>query len=175
MLAILGICIEIEILTVGMHSMWIPISRWRIVDLGTKSWIIVTGWGWGRSGRGGIRSGVRYLCWIGGGAPVPLCFQRFCRFFAVSYWKGRQPPMWISCTIAGCPCIAAFMFQCPGNWTPRIVSSRTLPRGLLVRYWLSSIVAHENPPLAILAIFQERHMPDCSSCSLPPCRAIVVD
>ena len=32
-----------------------------------------------------------------------------------------------------------------------------------------------NPPLAIFAIFQARRMSDCSSCTRPPCLAIVAD
>jgi hypothetical protein len=37
----------------------------------------------GDSGRGGAR--------LGGGAPLPLRLQRVSGFFAVPFWKGRQP------------------------------------------------------------------------------------
>jgi len=44
-----------------------------------------------------------------------------------------------------------------------------------VRYFVSSIVAREKPSLAILPIFNARRMLDCSSCTRPPCLAIVAD
>jgi len=52
-------------------------------------------------------------------------------------------------------------------------SSRTLARGLIMRYFVSSIVEGEKPSLPILAIFNARRMSDCSSCTRPPCLAIV--
>jgi len=44
-----------------------------------------------------------------------------------------------------------------------------------MRYSVSSIAACEKPSVAILAIFNARRMLDCSSCTRPPCLAIVVD
>jgi hypothetical protein len=44
-----------------------------------------------------------------------------------------------------------------------------------MRYFVSSIVALENASLAILAIFNARHMSDSSSSARPPCLAIVAD
>jgi len=129
----------------------------------------------GVPGSGGVGSGVCSLRRSGGGAPVPLRLQRVWGFIAVPFWQGRQPAIWFWRSIAGCLCIAAFTFLCPGNSTPRIVSSRTSERGFLMRYFVSSIAAREKPSLAILAIFNARCMSDCSSCTRPPCLAIVAD
>jgi len=121
----------------------------------------------GVPGWGGIRR-----C---GGTPMPLRLQCVCGFFAVPFWQGRQPSIWFSWTIAGSLSIAAFTLLCLGNTTPRLFSSRTSARGFLICCCISSIVAHENPLLATLAIFKARHMSDCSSCTEPPCVAIVAD
>jgi len=121
----------------------------------------------GDSGRGGAH--------LGGGAPLPLRLHRVSGFFAVPFGQGRQPSVWFSRTIAGCFSIAAFTLLCPGNSTPRFISSRTSVRGFLISCCVSSIAAREIPPLAILAIFKARRMSDCSSCTRPPCLAIVAD
>jgi len=123
----------------------------------------------------GVGSGVCCLSCSGGGAPVPLCLQRFWGFCAVPFWPGRQPSVWFSWSIAGCLSITDFTFLCPGNSTPCILSSLTSAWGYLISNSVCSSVAHENPPLAILAIFKARHMSDCSSCTRPPCLAIVAD
>jgi hypothetical protein len=44
-----------------------------------------------------------------------------------------------------------------------------------MRYCISCIAACENPQLAIPPIFNARHMSDCSSCTQPPCLAILAD
>jgi len=111
----------------------------------------------------------------GGRAPIPLLLQHVCGLFAVPFWQGRQPSVWVSRTIAGCLSIVAFTMLCPANTTPHIFSSRTSARGFLHSYCVASIVACENLPLDILAIVKARHMSDCSSCTRPPCLAIVAD
>jgi len=126
-------------------------------------------------GSGGVSFGVRSLRRSGGGAPVPLYLQGVCGFFAVPLWEGRQPDVWFWRSIAGCLCIAAFTSSCPGNSTPRLFSSRTSAHGFLMRYFVSSIAAREKPSLVILATFNARRMSDCSSCTRPPCLAIVAD
>jgi len=133
----------------------------------------------GVPGRGGVGSGVGsgFCCLrrLGGGAPVPLHLQRVCRFFEVPFWQGRHPGVWFWRSIAGCLAIAAFTLLCPGNSTPRFFSSRTSARGFLIKYYVSTTAVRENPPLAILAMFKARCMSDCSSCTRPPCLAIVAD
>jgi len=124
---------------------------------------------------GGVGSGVRTLRRSGGGAPDPLRLQRVSGFFGVPCWKGRQPDVWFWRSIAGCLCIAAFILLCLGNSTPRFFSSRTLACGIRMSYFVSSIASREKPYLAILAIFNARHMSDSSSCTRPPCFAIVAD
>ena len=64
---------------------------------------------------------------------------------------------------------------CCGNSTPVLFSSRTSGQGYLIRYFVSSIEACENQPLAILAVLKARRILDCSSCTGPPCLAIVPD
>jgi len=126
----------------------------------------------GVHGGGGVGSGIHSLRRAGRGAPVPLRVQRVCGFFAVPFWQGRQPDVWVWRSIAGGLCIAAFTILCPGKSTPRFFSSRTSARGFFMRYFVSSIAASEKPSLAILAIFNARRMSDCSSCTRPPCLAI---
>jgi len=136
--------------------------------------VILVGAG-GVPGRGGVGSGVRSLHRSGGGEAVPLHLQWVCGFIAVPCWQGRQSDVWFWRSIAGCLCIASFTILCPGNSTPCVFSSRTSARGFLMRHFVSSIAARETPSLAILAIFNPRRMSDCSSCTRPPCLAIVAD
>jgi len=110
-----------------------------------------------------------------GGAPVPLCHQRVWGFFAVSFCQGRRPSSWFSQTIDGCFSVAAFTLLCLGNTTPHFFSPCTSVSGFLISCCVSPIAAHENPSFVILAIFKARCMLDCSSCTRPPCLAIVAD
>jgi len=110
-----------------------------------------------------------------GGALGPLRCQHLCGFLDIPFWKGRQPSIWFSLTIASCLSLAAFNLLSPGNWTRRCISSQTSAQGCLIRYWASSIAGCQNPPLAFLALFKARHMSDCSSCTQPPCLATVAD
>jgi len=121
----------------------------------------------------GVGSGVGWLSCSSGGAPVRLRLQRVWGFGAVPFWQGGQPFIWYSRSIAGSLSITAFPLSCPGNSTPCFFSSRTLARGFLNRNCVSSTAVRKNPPLAILAIFKARHMSNCSSCTRPPCLAIV--
>jgi len=127
----------------------------------------------------GVGSGVG--CWVcflrrlGGGAPVPFHLQCFCRFSAWPFSEGREPSIWFWRTIVGLLTIASFIFSCSGNSTCRFYSSRTLARGCLIIYCVSSTVACENLPLSNLAIFNARHMSDCSSCIRSPRLGIVAD
>jgi len=66
------------------------------------------------------------------------------------------------------------------NFRPNKLNSLLLlfsdlgPR-FLIGNSVSCIAPCDNPPLAILAIFKARYMSDCSSCTWPPCLAIVAD
>jgi len=132
---------------------------------------------WVLSLSSGGAGGVPGLCVAspGGGAPMPLRLQQVCAFFAVPCWQGTQPSVWFCKTIAGYLSIAAFTLLCPGNTTPRFFNSRTAACGFVISCRVSSTAARENPSLAILAIFKARRMSDCSSCTWPPCPAIVAD
>jgi len=124
-------------------------------------------------GASGIPGGWGAGC--DGCAPIHFRIQRACGFSAVLSSRGRLPSIWFSWTIAGCLSIAALSWAFPENSTPHVLSSLTSARGSSIRHWVSSITAHKNPPVAILAIFQARRMSDCSSCSWPSCLAIVAD
>jgi len=132
-------------------------------------------------GMGGILGGGRVgselscLCLSGWGAPVPLGLKRDCGCFAVPLWQGMHLSGSFWQSIAWCLSIAAFTFVCPGNSTPRLISSWTSARGVLIRYRVFLIAGCEYPPGAILAIFKARHMSDCSSCTRPPYLAMVAD
>ena len=148
----------------GTQSIW---ERWApLLSLGGAGGVL---------GRVGIGCGVYFLHRSDWGAPVRMLLQRVCWRFAVPFLQGRQLSMLWSWTIAGCIPIAAFTFLRPRNSSPQLLSSSTSAWGFLIRYCISSIVARENPPLAILAIFQATRMSDCSSCTRPQCHAIVAD
>jgi hypothetical protein len=126
-------------------------------------------------GGDGVGTAVHTLCRVSGGAPVRLRLPHVYRFFAVPVRHGRHPDVWLWRNIAGCLCIVAFTILFPRNSTPRFFSSRTSAHGFSMRYFVSSPAAHEKPLLAILAIFNARHMSDCSSCTWPPYLATVAD
>jgi len=109
----------------------------------------------------------------GAGAPVHLRLQRVCEFFAVPLWRGGQLSISFSQTISGSHSIADFTLLCPGNTTPHCFPSQTLARGSFISSCISSTAARKNSCLAILAISKARCMLDCSSCTRPPCLAIV--
>jgi len=123
------------------------------------------------AGEGGVL--VRDGACSSGGAPILLCLELVWGFFALPFWQGRKPFGWFWRTIAGCLSITALTFLWSENTTPHIISSRTSARGVSIRCCISSIVACETPPLAILAIFNERYMSDCSNCARPLSLAIV--
>jgi len=159
-------------------------SRFRNQTLGSGVWIythlggtpsvsehwFLSLWSGGAGGIQGLGGAGR-----GGGAPGPLCLQRVCGFFAMPFWQGRQPSVWFTRTIAECLSIAASTLLYLGNTIPRFFSSWTSTLGFFISCGVSSIAVYENPSLAILAIFNARHMSDCSSCTRPPCLAIVAD
>jgi len=181
MLAMLGIYIKRKIFSTGKNvcEYTYPAGKLRIWE----SWAPagVSGTMGGCPGRAGIPcqdvfgSGVGCLRQSRGDALVAWCLQHVCRFLAVPFWHGWHHAVWFWWSVAGWLSIAAFLFLCPGDSTPRFFSSSTLAWGILIRYCVSSIVACKNLPLAIFAIFKARHMLDCSSCTRPTCLAIVAD
>ena len=119
----------------------------------------------GIPGGGGARRG-----W---GAPVASCRQHVSALFTCQFWQGRQPSVWFSPIIAGCVSSTPFTILCPGNTIIHFFSSQTSAQGFLICCSVSSIAARKNPSLAIMATFKARRMSDCSSCTQPPCFAIV--
>jgi len=96
-------------------------------------------------------------------------------FIMAPFWQGRHPAVLFWRSIAGCHSMIAFTYLCAGNSTPNDFSSRTLARGIMIRYCVSRFAVCKNPPMAMLAIFKARRMTDCSSWTRPPCLAIVED
>jgi len=174
-MAILGICIKIDKLSIGKRCMGMHITRWQIGDVGMFRSFMSPGGSGGVPGRGGISSGVGCLCRLGRGAPVRWCPKRVDAFFVVLIWEGRHPSGWSCWSIDGCLCIAALTILCTGNWTPCFFSSRTSAHGCWIRYCASSLAVSTKPPWAILAIFKAGCMMDWSSCSRPRCLASVTD
>jgi len=111
----------------------------------------------------------------GGGAPVPLRLQSVCGFCAVPFGQGRQPFLRLSQTIAGRLSAAVCTWFRPGIPTPRFIPPITLAPGVLISSCVSSIQVRANPSLAILAIFNARHMSDWSGCTRTYRLAIIAD
>jgi len=129
----------------------------------------------GVSGRERVGSTFSYLPQSGGDAPVCLGLQHVCRLYEVQFKQGKHLSVWFWWSMAGSLSIAVFTVVCPGNSTPLCFSSWTLAGGFLLRYCILSTGARENPPLSIFGMFKARRMLDCSSCTRPPCFAIVSD
>jgi len=127
----------------------------------------------GIPGEGGVSSGVGCLCRSGECAPISSHLWDVSWYFVVRRYQGRHRSVMFWRSIAGCLSISAFTFLCQRNSTPCFFYSQTSAHGFLIRYRVSSIVVCQNPPLAMLAIFQARRMSDCPSCTLPPCLAVV--
>jgi len=137
-------------------------------------WLSPGGTG-GMPSRCGVGSGVCCLSGSRGGAPVLLRLQCVWGFRDAPFGQWLQTFVLFPWSIACCFSIAAFTFLCPGNTTPRFSSSQSSAHGFLIRYRGSSIADSGDPPLAILAILKARRKSDCSSCTRPPCLAIVAD
>jgi len=172
---ILGRCIECEMFSTGKRSMWIHISGLQIDELGKVRFRRVTGrcqWcSWQRWHRLWSRLfalvGQRYTCSIGSAAFLQfLCSSILARQASghVVLTKHSWVNFYPSLHHGG-----------PGNSAPHFNSSRTSAWGFLVRYCVSFIAASLNSPMAILAMFNTRNMSDYSSCTRPPCLAIVAD
>jgi len=174
-MAILGICIKIETSRTGNRSMCMDISRWQIVDLGTLSSLIVTRGGRWLSGQRGCRFTCKMSVLVGWRCTLSFAPPACRRILCGAVWHGRQLSVRFWPSIAGCLAISAFTVLCPGNAITRFFSSRTSVQGFLITYCISSVAVCENPPLAVLATFKDRSMSDYSSCTRPPCLAMVAD
>jgi len=172
---ILGISLKIEKLSPGQIIMYIHISGWYTFDYWTVSSLIVTGrhrwhsqrtwsWFWRR-----LSQSVWWSCTTA--IAPPVCLQILC----CTILARKEPISWISCTIARCHSIAAFRFLWVGHSTPSFIFCQTLVGGCFIRYCVSTIAVHENPPLATFAISKARRMLDHSCCMQPPGLPIVAD
>jgi len=160
----------IESLSIGKCSMYIDIAGWHTFMFGHLMPLIVTRWcrlcRW-HSMWSWCHFGWKCICSF----EPPMCLWVVC----CAIWQRRQPSVKVSRTIVGCLSITTFTLLGPGNTTLHFFSSVTSVWGFLMRHCVSSIVAHKNPTLAILAIFKARGMLDWSSCTWPLCLAIVAD
>jgi hypothetical protein len=155
--------------------MTIHISGRQIDDFIQLSPGGVTGCGGWRAGRKWCRlwsphsASGRGRCTCSLGSPA--CLRILCSAILARKAAGRLV-MPKHCRVSLYRSLHLFM---PRNSTPRFFSSRTSARGFLMRYFVSSVAAREKPSFAIVAIFNARRMSDCSSCTRPPCLAIVAD
>jgi hypothetical protein len=145
---------QVWITEVGNRRMWIPISGWQIVDFGTLSSIVVTGWY-----RWCSRQRWHQFWWwqsvsVGVDAPVPACLQCVCRVFVVPCWQGSNLSMYLAQSIARWHSITAFTILGTEISPLSFLSSRTSVRGFLIMYCISFLAVCLNPTFAILAIFK---------------------
>jgi len=159
----------------GNRCMWIHISGRRIDDVRTFCTGIVTSWaGWRARQRwrrlwSWLSASVGWRCTCAFASPACL------RIVAVAIVARKASGCVVLTKRSLVSLYCSLYFLCPSSSTPCFFSARTLVRGFLIRYCISSIVPCQNLSLAILAIFKARHMSDCSSCTWPPCLAIVAD
>jgi hypothetical protein len=155
--------------------MWIHLSGWQIVDLGTLRVLIVAEW---RSWLS-MRTSYLFSCLLSA-----LVWLRFTHSFALS------PCLQIHCgaILARQAAIReVFMMHCRvsfyhsfhlpvwRNSAHHRITCWTSAQGFLRSYCAISIAVHKNPPLVILVIFRAKRMSDCSSFTRRPCLAIVAD
>jgi len=140
------------------RSMYIQISRWQTYNFRTLHSLIVTGW-WTRWSRQWCH---QICCWlmvsVWWWCTIPSFLKGVCWFVAPALWRGRQPCILFARTIAGRLYIAGFTFLWPGNWAPHLLCSHTLVGGFTIRDCMFFIEVHKNPPLATLAIFNQKGM-----------------
>jgi len=157
-------------------SMNIHRSGWRNVDFGTVSSLTVTRW----------------HRWCSGW----MWRQFWCRLSESVSWRGVQlcicaysvsgdSVLYNLANKAAVRSIFPKLSQVSFHHSRNIFMLRKLNTTLLlfwdfgptfiVRCCSFSIAAHEYPPLSGLAIFKARRMSDSSSCTWPPCLAIVAD
>jgi hypothetical protein len=117
----------------------------------------------------------------GGGAawgvcsPDTVCLQSVCGFCAMPFSQGREQSIWFHQPLSD-----FFRSQPSPGFTietqPPTSSLLGLwHTGVLISCCVSSVVAQETPPLAILAIFKATHILAYSGCTWPPCLALVAN
>ena len=160
------------------RGIWVHIAEWQIDDFSRVSSRSVSGWG-----RLGRWCAGRRWSWLwnphsaSGGWRCTCSFAySACLRILGSALLVRKP--------AGCLVLTKLyqvsLYRRPHLDMPRtlntpFISSETSARGFLLRYFVSPIAARNKPSFAILAIFNARNMSDCTSCTRPPCLAIVAD
>jgi len=159
--------------------MWIYISGQQIDNLTTLGSGIVTVWrGWCREQGWLCIQRWRWLWYqlcalVACRCSCSFVSPVFLQFCVVPICQGRLASVRLWGSITGCLWFAAMTILCAGNLTLRVFYSRTLEQGFLITYWGSTNAEHEHPSLAILAWFNARCMWDSSSCTRPPCLAMV--
>ena len=155
--------------------MRICISGRHIDDCSRLSSGSVTGWGvwrawrrWGQlwnllSASGGWRCTCSFAC--------PACLRIFCGDILARNAAGCSV-LTKYCQVSLYPSLHLFV---PRKLNTPLLFFSDVGAWFVNEIFVSSIVVREKPSLATLAIFNARRMSDCSSCTQPPCLAIVAD
>ena len=136
---------------------------------------MIASWGRSRSGQrwhqlwSRLSASVGWRCTCSFASPV--CLQIVCSAIWARKASGRVLMMKHS-RVSFYRRLHLFM---PRKLKTLLLLLTDLGAGFLIRYCISSIAAHENRSWAILAISKARDNLDCSSCTRPPCLAIVTD
>jgi len=125
----------------------------------------------GVPGGGGVSAGAA-LCVGQGRCTCPLCLQRVCGFFAAPFGEEGAGHFGYDevCRVS--------LYRSLHLCMPRKLNTPLLLFSDLGAWFLNEIFRFlycgaRKAFLAILAIFNGRRMSDCSSCTRPPCLAIV--
>jgi len=165
----------IETLSIGKRRMYIHTPEWHTFYFIAFSFLTITKWRRGRSGRRRRSrrkwySGWQYHCFWGrctGLFATPACLQILC--CAILAWKKAVHMMFLNhCQVSFYRNLQLFITR---RLNSLLLLFLDLAQGFLIDCCVSSIVVCKNPPLAIVAIFKARRMSDCSSWSWPPLSA----
>ena len=155
--------------------MWICISGQQMDNLDMLSYCIFTSWGRWCSGQ----MWRRFWTWLSVSViwrcacslVFPSCLQRLCNAML-----GKKASGHLICTKH-----SQVSFNCslhlfmPTTLNTLLCLFSDLGARFLHQELCFLIDAREKPSLAIVAILKARRMLDCSSCTRPPCLAIVAD
>jgi len=165
----------IEKCRIGKSCIRICICGGQVDDLSRLNSGSVTSWGGWRAGQWSSRrlsrlcASVRWRCTCAFAAPA--CLLILCGAI-LARKAARQLVLTKHCRVSFNRSLHHFV---PRKLNTPLLLFSDLGAWFLNEVFVSSIAPCEKPCLAILAIFNARRMSDCSSCTRPPCLAIVAD
>jgi len=171
----LGILIIVERFRTGKRCMRICISSRQIDDFRQLSSGSLTGWGWWHAGRrcswlwSPLSASGRGRCTCS--FQSPACLQILCSAILARKAAGRLV-MTKHCRVS-LYCSVHLLMSWKLNTLLLLFSD--LGVGVLDEIFHFLYCGAWKAFLSILAIFNARRMSDCSSCTRPPCLAIVAD